>query len=132
MELRIRSLTREDYKEVRRLYEQYKGEMEFPDFITNYLFSFAVCDHDGSIVTVAGIRTILELVAMTDKTRSPRIRRTALLDVLEASSFVADERGYDQIHAFIQDEKWKDQLIRTGYFKETKGDSLVREVTKDG
>lgn len=102
--------------------------MEFPDFITNYLFSFAVCDNHDNIITVAGVRTILEVVAMTNKCRSPRLRRQALFDVLEASSFVANGHGYNELHAFIQDENWKDQLIRTETFKPTKGTALVREV----
>lgn len=128
VELKIRSLTKNDYEQVKALYEQYRNEMEFPDFITNYLFSFAVCDDNDNIITVAGVRTILEVVAMTNKCRSTRVRRQALLDVLEASSFVADGHGYKELHAFIQDENWKDQLIRTGTFKPTKGKALVREV----
>lgn len=133
MDLKIRSLEKRDYECVKKIHEQYKHEFPLmPDFLTHYLFSFAVCDNDDRIITAAGVRTILEVVALTDKTVSPRIRRTALFDVLEVSSFVAASNEYENIHAFVQDEKWKSQLITTGGFKETKGSALVREVTKDG
>src|SRR5688572_19219723 len=133
MELQIRSLSKYDYQEVKKIHEQYKHEFpDLPDFITNYLFSFAVCDDDGKIITVAGVRTILEVIAMTDKTVSPRQRRKALYDALEVSSFVAASKGYEEIHSFVQDEKWENQLVRAGGFKPTKGRALVREVTKDG
>ncbi len=131
MELRIRSLTLKDYEEVKKIHDQYSKEFNLPNFADNFLFSFAVCDEHGNIIAAAGVRTLAEIIAVTDKRRSPRLRRTALLDVLETSSFVAESHGYKELHVFVQDEKWRDQLIYKGW-RPTKGDALVREVLKDG
>ena len=128
MELKIRSLNSYDHNRIKAIWEKhYSSQFEFPDFITKYLFSFAVTDDMNRIICAAGIRTIAEVVLMTNLDIEIEQRRMAFLEVLESSSFVASSRGYDQIHAFVQDEKWKNHLIQHG-FRETKGVSLVKDV----
>lgn len=121
----IRSLWPSDLEQLKIIHEKYyKHEFEFPDFYKNFLCAFTVVENDEIIVS-GGIRTILESVIITDQSRSPRMRRSALYEILQASSFIASKYEYDQIHAtVIDDDKWKHQLGKVG-FKPVNGSMLV-------
>jgi hypothetical protein len=123
----IRSINRSDYKEIYKIWEKfYSQEFEFPDFITNYLSVFVVHDEESIIVT-AGIRTITEIVAVTNKDKSVRDRQDALHQILWASKFTCARTGYNQMHAFVQDDKWSKHLQKVG-FRPTIGQALVIDV----
>ena len=126
--MKIRSLQESDFGQLRDIHARfYKDEFSFPDFIDNYLCSFAVVNHDGQIISASGIRTILESVAITDKRFSVRDRRKALLEILHASTYISSKNGFNQIHAFIQDESWLKHLEKYGFIP-TKGFPLVLDL----
>lgn len=111
-----------DFTELKKIHEKfYKDEFEFPDF-ARFLFSFVVTDNNG-IISAGGIRLIPEAILITDKDRSVRIRKAALLSILTALAFITDKEGYDQIHAFIQDRSWEKHLKKMG-FQDCKGHAL--------
>jgi hypothetical protein len=125
--LRIRALRAADYSQIKEIHEKYyKEEFDLPDFVKNYVAAFAIEDGNG-IVSACGLRTIAEAVAVTDKDRTARTRRSALLIGSEALAYVAGQFGYDQFHVFVQDPIWQSQLMKAG-FELTRGDGLVREV----
>jgi len=95
-----------------------------PNFGTGYLAGLAAVGDKGQIISAAGIRLIPEVVMITDKLQPIEDRRLALLELLRACCFVAEKDGFDQIHAFVQDEKWKRHLLKAG-FRGTKGEALV-------
>lgn len=123
----VRSIESWDYKEVKEIHEKYyKEEFEFPGFLNNYLMGIVVED-DSRIIVCGGIRTIVEAVAVTNKDIRVEKRREALYNLLNASTYYTRKKGYNQLHAFIQDPKWERHLIKAG-FHPTKGHSLVMEI----
>lgn len=109
-------------KEVHKLY--YQNEFDFPDFLKEFILIFSSVNESNELVSIGGIKTILEFIAITDPTKSVRDRHTSVYDLLAAARSAAKNNNYDQIHAFIQDPHWKDVMLRRG-FRETKGQSLV-------
>lgn len=125
----IRALEPRDIEELREIHDKFfKHEFPFPDFFKGFLCCFAITDDtDGSIVSVGALRSIAEVFAISDKDKSNRIRRKAYFDSLEALSHMAQINGYDQLHAFVQEPKWEELLIRVGFYP-TKGKSLVYNI----
>lgn len=124
----IRSYHPNDMEVIAQIHEKhYAEEFSLPDFISNFLCSFTIVNK-GEIVSVGGMRTIVESVVITDKDKSVRDRREALYQILEASIYITGKCGYNQIHAsIINDESWKRHLTKVG-FKPIKGNMLVLEV----
>lgn len=121
----IRSLQAEDLNQLKEIHAQfYKHEFEFPNFLDKFECVFVVVDDSEKIITGGGVRTILESVLLTDKSFAPRIRREALYNMLQGSTYVGEKLGYKEIHAFIQDDRWSQCLKKIG-FKNTVGESLV-------
>jgi hypothetical protein len=123
--MNIRAVQQSDFERIRQVYDAFfSDEFEFPDFLSNYLCAFVVEDSDQRLIAAAGVRTLAEVVAITNKDRSTRERRQALLEILKASAFTCSIKGYDQIHAFVQDYDWLRHLFKVG-FRTTAGESLV-------
>ncbi len=121
----IRAIQESDFNQLKEIHSLfYKNEFSFPDFTTNYLCSFVVVDESNHIIVGCGMKMILESIALTDKRFSARVRRNALYEILNASGYMANKNGFDQIHCFIQDDNWNLQLQKAG-FKATKGNGLV-------
>lgn len=106
--------------------KHFRGQFEFPDFVRDFLCTFTVMDED-KVIAVAGVKPILESIIIVDKDFSPRARRKALLQILSTSEYVGKQHGYNQLHAFIQEEQYLKQLQRYG-FELTKGQAVVRNL----
>jgi len=121
----LREFRPSDISELKEIHSKhFSHEFTFPDFLSGYLCAFtALDDEKGEIVVAGGVRTIAELVIVTDKSKTGKIRRDALYKMLEASAFVASKTKYDQLHAFVQDERWESILKRVG-FVTCKGNAL--------
>lgn len=116
----IRALNPSDFNRVCQIHEKYySSEFTLPDFF-KFLCAFVVADSNDKIICVGGIKPIAESIIITDKDFSVKERREALLRVLDASSFMAGKAGFNQLHAFIQDEDWMKHLEKYN-FKPTKG-----------
>lgn len=112
-----------DLLDVNRIYEQYSLEFEMPNF-NDYVCAFTIVKND-EIVSIGGVRNLLEAVVLTDKNKSIRIRHEALHQMLDVLKMVAIQNGKNEIHAsIINDEKWKRHLKNIG-FQPTKGEILV-------
>ena len=122
----IRSIQKEDFGRLYTIWEKfYKNEFEFPDFLSNYLCAFSSVDSNGDIISTGGIRTIVEIVAMTDLDKSAFKRRRALYEILAASTFTAGKYGFNELHAFIiENKRWENCLQKVG-FRPTRGNGLV-------
>lgn len=124
----IRSYKIEDIQEVKKIHSNhFEDEFKLPDFLDNFLCAFTTEDENG-IISIGGVRTIVEAVIVTNKYRTPQERVAAIYQMLEASSFVTNKHGYDQIHAFIHDPRWSKRLQKSFGFYPTKGQSLVFDV----
>ncbi len=124
----IRAIEPEDLGKIKEIHEKYyASEFNLPDFNKHFINTFVITDIDRGIITVGGIRPILEVVAITDKDKNVKERISALNDLLTISSFIADHDGFDELHCFVQDQVWLKQLKKHG-FLETKGKSLVFKI----
>lgn len=124
---RIRAIKIEDFNQIKTIWEKFFiDQFSFPDFISNFLCAFVIEDSErDEIIIAGGVRTIAESIMMTNKDYLPiKVRREALLDMLTAMTYMAKIAGYDELHAFIQEDNWKRHLIKNGFVK-TRGDSLV-------
>lgn len=122
----IRAIANKDLEQIKEIHEKYyKTEFDFPNFVNKYLCAFVVADEDShDIISVGGIRTIVESIAITNKDFSPRIRKKALTELLYANVHFTEKHGYNEIHAFVQDPEWEHHLRKVG-FETTKGKCLV-------
>ena len=130
--MNIRAMFERDLPQVKRIHEKfYEKEFSFEDFASKYLSSFIVHDDNGEIITAGGVRTIAEVVLVTDKDRSVRERKDALVIAQNASKYIAGNTGHDIIVAFIQDDDWLKHLMKVGFDK-TKGISIFSPVNVKG
>ncbi len=124
----IRAIQESDLGNIAEIHRKfYSTEFDLPDFTKHFIHAFAITNLDDKIVTVSGIRPILEVVALTDKDRSPLERKDALDSLLTISAFIADHDKFDEFHVFVQDKKWMNRLKRRG-FVDTAGKSLVFKI----
>jgi hypothetical protein len=125
----IRNITLNDIPKLIEIHDKfYKHEFSFPNFFDNFRYTLVITD-DGSdkIITACGARPILEMIAITDKSFPATQRISALTKVLQASEFIVSKLGFDQIHAFVQDNNWEEILKKVG-FSECKGKALYLNI----
>lgn len=120
--MKIRTINSRDLDLIRKIHEKfYKDEFKLPE--DHYLGAWIIEDND-EMITAGGVKTISELIAVTNKDTSVRKRFEGLKMLLQASSFACDNQGYKDIHAFVQDENWYNLMIKHG-FHTTKGKALI-------
>lgn len=108
--------------------QYYASEFNFPNFYHKFLDALTILTNDERIIVSGGVKTILEAVAITDKSIPVQQRADALDQLLKLSSISAKSAGYDQIHVtVIDDPSWESRLRRTG-FNEVKGKVLYLDV----
>lgn len=124
----IRALTSSDISKLRDIHSiHFADQFNFPDF-SRYLSAFVVeDDFTGQIVTAGGIRSIAECVLVTDMSLDPKTRIKALYQMLNASIFVCNQSGHDQIYVWSRDIKYTRRLKRNG-FRPSTGDSLILDL----
>jgi hypothetical protein len=116
-----------DLDEIRAIHEKYfSSEFAFPDFY-KFFCALVIRSDSGEVITAGGVRNIAELVLITNKSFPARIRRDALLRALEVARVTSRKEGNDQLHTFIQDQKWFRQLEKRG-FSTCNGKYLVTGV----
>jgi len=116
-----------DFSEIIRIHQKYYAdEFNLEDLFNRILDMFVIRDSETKeIVTVGGVRPIAEAVAVTNKAHSVRKRMCALSMLLELSEKMTRVHNYDQLHVFIQDQKWLSHLEKYG-FRPTVGQPLVK------
>jgi hypothetical protein len=123
----IRRFEDRDFEQLKLIHEKfYKDEFSFDDFCHSFIDFFVVTENE-KIICAGGIRAIAESVIITNKDISPKIRQQALLQTLHTQLVSCSKVGFHQLHAFIQDKKWEQRLIKTG-FKPCKGNAIFIEV----
>lgn len=123
----IRALLKRDLIDVKNIHEKfYSKEFDFSEF-NRFITGFVAIDKFDKIIVAGGVRSIAEAVIVTDKDASVETRIDALNEFLNTAKEVSSEAGYNQLHAFIQDDKWMRHLIKHG-FNPTVGKSLVLNV----
>lgn len=125
----IRSVRKEDFEEIRSIYDRYyKEEFPFPDFL-EYLCAFVVTDNNDRIITAGGVRPIAEILLVTEKSFGTMTRHRAFREILTASKFVALRSGFHNLNAIINnDSKWSGILTRLKYDKFERSEILQLEL----
>jgi len=124
----IRSIEHKDIPEIAEIHQaHFKEEFELHDFLQKHLCAFLVEDDHG-IIAATGIRPIAEIVVITNKDRTPIDRMKAFYQLFDASIFITQRHGFDQLHCFVQDPKWSKRVQKSFGFVPTKGQSLVLDI----
>ena len=126
----IRGFSNRDFNQLVQIHkDQYESEFSLDEFSTNnYLGHFSVVDESSNqLISTGGVRLIPEIVIVTDKSLPVRVRREALIKMLQASGYMVGHEGHKQLHAFVQDQVWLEQLLKRG-FRHTAGQSIVIDV----
>lgn len=128
----IRGFSERDVNSLKKIHkDQYENEFSLNEFMSsNYIGSFSALDENENLIATGGVRTIAEMVIVTDKNQSVKVRREALLKMLQAGSFFCKNNNYRQLHAFVQDQVWLSQLLKHG-FRETAGQSIVTDISNE-
>lgn len=114
----IRNITPFDLDRLKEIHKSFfEHEFSFEDFLHGSIANFVITDDsDGEIITAGSIRPIAEMTAISNLNKSPRMRRNALYDMLQIAQYVLrDSSIYEQLHVFVQDDKWEDMLKRAGF-----------------
>ena len=112
----VKQIAEEDIPELMRIHDKFfKHEFTFADFCQPIYASFMVKDEKDEIVTAGAIRPIIEMVAISNLDKSARLRMFALYNMLHAAQNALRGTSFNSIHAFIQDEKWLNQMLNRGF-----------------
>src|SRR3990167_1065196 len=99
----IRALQPSDIDKLREIHTKfYETEFLFPNFLEKFIGSFVVVDDNENVISGGGVKSIAESIIITNRDYSPHERKSALLQILQASIFVANRNGFEQLHAFVK------------------------------
>lgn len=121
----IRALLKRDESSIQAIHKQFYADEFSLDDMKNLTCGFSAVDENDKIICAGGIKSIMEMIIVTDKSVGLDKRQVALYEMLNTAAKTTHEAGYRQLHAFIQDEKWARYLIKHVGFKPTVGQSLV-------
>lgn len=120
----IRNFEERDIESLKKIHEQYKHEFPLDVFDDRNFLGLFTAEVEGSPILLGGVRTLAEIVVVTDKNATPRDRREAFYKSLDVASFLCNTNNYPELHAFIHDDAWLRVMVRRG-FKPAKGKALV-------
>lgn len=124
----IAPLNNNDLDELQEIHQKYyKTEFSFADFLDKLNAITIRDDSDNSIILAGGIRPILEIVSITNKSKPVGIRAEALRSLLQIASYSGRNSGYHQLHLSVSDERWKKVLLKRG-FRYTRGTMLITDI----
>lgn len=113
----IRQFERTDIEELKKVYDEGNYITEYPFDIfsdPHYIDLFTVVD-EGGLISAGGIRLTPEIVVATDKSRSIRDRREALLNILQAAEYITKTQGFRGFSASTVSDNWYQQLLKYGF-----------------
>ena len=120
----IREFRESDIAHLERIHKQYEGEFSLETFNDRNFLGMFTAEIDGEVLLTGGVRTLAEIVVVTDKTACTREKREAFYKALDAANYLCNTNFYPELHAFVQDEAWLRVMVRRG-FKIAKGQALV-------
>ena len=114
--MNIRALELRDINKIRELHNKYYPDLEFPDFMNNFLCSFAMTDENDEIITAGGVQTIGEILLVTDKAKSRIKIGKALREAMRASLFIGAKFNLSELVAFVKNDEYARHLVRHGFY----------------
>jgi hypothetical protein len=128
--MNIRHLVEKDEIQLIRIHENFREEFPLTDLTNqpNYLGKIVIVDDNDKIIVAGGVRSIAEIVAVSNKSVHIRERREAYLKFLLTCEFLS-KTVYDQLHISIIDPIWEEHLLKYG-FRRTKGNMMYRNIER--
>jgi|SRR5215471_3688134 len=124
----IRELRIGDLDKLREIHHKfYEDEFPFPEVKDKFLFAVIIANDAGEIVSFIGARPIVELIAITDRSKPISSRVRGFKSICQALKWAIKKLGYDQVHAFIQDEKWL-KCLKKSEFQDCKGKAIYMDL----
>lgn len=129
----IRPMTHTDSLELEEMSQKYYPEFNSPEFEDNYFGKFVITHNNGEIVIGGGLRSLAEVVLVTDKSKNRHLIGDGLIRALGLCINEARNRNIDFLHAFVKDDKYAKHLISHGFdIREGTALSLyVKDVKED-
>lgn len=128
--MEIRYLEPGDEGQIREIYHKYFSNMEVPNF-SSFSCVFVVADNNH-IISVGGLKPLVEAVVLTDRSFSVRKRREALLNIHTALVYCARKLGFKRLHAFTFEESYTNHLIKRMKFELIKESNVLTLELEDG
>src|SRR5690348_4840229 len=119
----LRELRPEDLEKLNAI-NGYENQIDIA-LDANTLSGAIVEDTKGRIISGGIIRSISEVILVTDKNINSISRIKALNELLKYGEYVSKKNGRNEIHAFVIDKRFENFLIKFG-FREANGKCLVR------
>lgn len=130
----LRKFKTEDFRKLKEIHEKYyTNEFPFPN-LDSFMSFLISTDHNGELIAAGGVRSIAEIITITDKDKSPVIRGRCLMELLNHGRTVASSYGYDQLYSHVEGANWV-RAHKIAGFKQFKAVPLVlntRERQSDG
>jgi len=124
----IRALLKRDLGAVKTIHEKFYGKEFDLTELNRFICSFVSVDVNDRPIVAGGIKTVVEAMIVTDQDASIESRVDALKEWLITAKRSTSDAGYDQMFAFVQDDKWMRHLMKYGFIP-TAGKGLVTGVS---
>ncbi len=126
--IHARSLELSDLPKIEEVHRAFYPNLELPDF-SKGICSFVIENDIGNQppICFGTVQRFAEIIILTDKSKTPRQKRDALYKVLSVSSYVAGQSGFKELHAFTNDEKYAQVLLKRGFARVTQN-ALVIDI----
>lgn len=114
----IRPLFETDKDEVDRIYNKHFIHLEKPNFYNKDVFPcpFIVASSGNRVIVAGGVKTIAEVVVVSDRDFSIKHRLDALIQALGSTITIAKDMKYRQIHVFVShDDSYVSVLQKFGF-----------------
>lgn len=118
--MEIREPRHGDKERIEEILSQHN--FEFP---SGPIIVHAICEDDGEIVAYGVVRLIAEEVMIMDKNLSNKSKSKVLELLHQRAIQGSTEAGFDQLHAFVQDEHFIEVLKKHYGYKDCKGKAIV-------
>lgn len=114
--MKTRALQLEDIEEIRKLHENFYADLEFPDFLNNFLCSFAITDDENDIIVAGGVQPIGEIILVTNKDKNRIKIGKALREAQRISLYLGSRFNLEELVAFVKDTEYASHLVRHGFY----------------
>jgi hypothetical protein len=113
--MKTRALQPEDIEKIRKLHENFYSDLEFPDFLNNFLCGFVVTDDKDDIIVAGGVQPIGEIILVTDKDKNRIKIGKALREAQRISLYLGSRFNLDELIAFVKDNEYASHLVKHGF-----------------
>lgn len=115
--LKTRAVTPKDLGKIKELHQKFYSELQFPEFMKDFLCGFIIEDENDEIVIAGGVERIAEGILFTNKDKSNVKIGRALVLAQDISVYVCQQFEIRELHAFIDhsNEAYIKHFLKHGF-----------------